>query len=395
MESVSTISISDLVIDPAFQMRCTLSEDAVSDYSEVITSTNAEWPFSTPCSVYRVSGQMILTDGFHRVQAMQKAGRDAIRATVTDGSKSDALIAALGANHSHGLRRTNADKRRAVTMALADELLQAMSDRQLSEVCGTSDMFVAKVRGQLQTDGSCPPKATTGSDGKQRPANRDIQLAQREKITAVVVTADESLSDRKIAEQVGCSHRTVASVRAEISKPKQVAPEPEPEPEVSTLDSYAAIEAIWNSVPDDERASFRDRIACMMGIAPVSSESQALFPDVAAEQKAVGRKKPTDDEFEAFWKAYPRRTEKGNARKAFEKAFTNLREQYSIAEVIEKIMSGVDAYAENADPDYLCHPATWLNGCRWDDEPASIGKVKKKSHSDFGKYDETTADEPW
>lgn len=389
MES-TTISISDLVIDPAFQMRAAVSPDTVDDYADTITSTEAEWPFSTPCSVYRVSGQMILTDGFHRLAAMQKAGRDAIRATVTDGTRTDALIASLGANHSHGLRRTNADKRRAVTMALADELLRTMSDRQLAEVCGTSDMFVGKLRSEVQT--VCTSEVI-GADGKAYPTS-NVAKAKRVEIAKVIESTPEQ-SNVKIAESIGVSDKTVASVRAEISRPKQVTPEPELEPEVSTLDSYAAIEAIWNSVPDDERASLRDRIACMMGIAPVSSESQALFPDVAAEQKAVGRKKPTDDEFEAFWKAYPRRTEKGNARKAFEKAFTNLREQYSISEVIEKIMSGVDAYAENADPDYLCHPATWLNGCRWDDEPASIGKVKKKSHSDFGKYDEATADEPW
>jgi len=460
------INISDIVIDPAFQMRCTLSEDAVSDYSEVITSTNAEWPFSTPCSVYRVSGQMILTDGFHRLAAMQKAGRDAIRATVTDGTRTDALIASLGANHSHGLRRSNADKRRAVQMALADDLLSSMSDRELSTLCGVSHPLVGQIRGELETV-TTSPVTRTGADGKSYPASKASQVSQREKIAAAV-TADDSVSDRQIAEQMGCDHKTVAGVRRGIANETQITrvddeDESDNEPDdsfnetvvdreaidvfIDITDSirrllteippleraniwdqvmqeinaeditkwstqpagpdrsglsdktpapFDAIKSAWEATPEDDQPELRQRVAELVGLVePEINGGKTLFPKAAAAKISVGRKKPTEAEFEAFWQAYPRRTEKGNAKRAFEKAFTNLREQYSIAEVIEKIMSGVDAYAENADPDYLCHPATWLNGCRWDDEPASIGKVKKKSHSDFGKFDEATADEPW
>lgn len=164
----------------------------------------------------------------------------------------------------------------------------------------------------------------------------------------------------------------------------------------SPVAAWGVFSSLWAEASPQDQAWIREKIADLVGLVePQINGGKVLFPKAAAAKISVGRKKPTEAEFEDFWKAYPRKTEKGNARKAFEKAFTNLREQYSIADVIEKIMSGVDAYAKNADPDYLCHPATWLNGCRWDDDAGSIGKAKKKSHSDFGKYDPEAEDLPW
>lgn len=164
----------------------------------------------------------------------------------------------------------------------------------------------------------------------------------------------------------------------------------------SPVAAWGVFSSLWAEASPQDQAMLRGKIADLVGLVePEINGSKTLFPKAAAAKISVGRKKPTEAEFEAFWKAYPRRTEKGNARKAFEKAFENLREQYSIAGVIDKIMSGVDAYTANADPEFLCHPATWLNGCRWDDDAGSIGKAKKKSHSDFGKYDPEAEDLPW
>lgn len=69
----------------------------------------------------------------------------------------------------------------------------------------------------------------------------------------------------------------------------------------------------------------------------------------------------SDDQFETFWKAYPRRVGKGTARTAFAKAIrkTNL----------PVILAAIEAYKAHK-PGYqdFCHPSTWLNGERWDDE---------------------------
>ena len=74
---------------------------------------------------------------------------------------------------------------------------------------------------------------------------------------------------------------------------------------------------------------------------------------------------PTDDGFEAFWEAVPRKVAKGAAKKAYAKA---LRLTDSAA-----LFSAMKAYAaeRRGEPEqYTAHPASWLNAERWSDEPA-------------------------
>lgn len=72
----------------------------------------------------------------------------------------------------------------------------------------------------------------------------------------------------------------------------------------------------------------------------------------------------TIDYFAAFWKVYPLKTAKGAARKAWAKAV-------KAAGDPDRIVQG--AYRFSLDPnrvaEFTPHPATWLNGERWDDDP--------------------------
>ena len=68
-------------------------------------------------------------------------------------------------------------------------------------------------------------------------------------------------------------------------------------------------------------------------------------------------------QFEDFWSICPRKTAKGSARKAWLKAIKTASP--------ETIIDGIKAYAKSAqgtEPQYIAHPATWLNGERWSDE---------------------------
>lgn len=87
------------------------------------------------------------------------------------------------------------------------------------------------------------------------------------------------------------------------------------------------------------------------------------------EPSSSPHKPPHDDNtaadaFDAFWEAYPRRTAKQAARKAFAKAARDT----DPAVIVE------GARRMAADPNlpeltFIPHPATWLNQGRWDDPP--------------------------
>jgi hypothetical protein len=64
--------------------------------------------------------------------------------------------------------------------------------------------------------------------------------------------------------------------------------------------------------------------------------------------------------FKDFWDAYPRKTAKGSAEKAWAKAI--LRTSGSEIIQIVKRVKWPD------DPEFVPHPSTWLNQRRWEDE---------------------------
>jgi len=69
------------------------------------------------------------------------------------------------------------------------------------------------------------------------------------------------------------------------------------------------------------------------------------------------------EDFLAFWEAYPRKTAKESARKAWVAATKRV--------PVAEIMSGLARYSFSSDPQFVPHPATWLNQHRWADETAS------------------------
>lgn len=80
-------------------------------------------------------------------------------------------------------------------------------------------------------------------------------------------------------------------------------------------------------------------------------------------ENSARSQRPVQD-FADFWAAWPRRVGKRDA----EKAWARLRPQEKAA-AIEALPKHVDYWnASGTERQYIPHPATWLNGARWDDE---------------------------
>jgi hypothetical protein len=87
--------------------------------------------------------------GYHRLEAAEEAGKKSIAAEIRDGTKRDATLYACGANRDHGLRRSRADVRRAISTLLMDEEWKSWADRAIAEMVGCSPTTVGTVRDQL------------------------------------------------------------------------------------------------------------------------------------------------------------------------------------------------------------------------------------------------------
>jgi hypothetical protein len=122
-----------------------------------------------PIVVFTDGTDSWLSDGIHRLDGAIKAKKK-IGVDTRNGTKADAIEFACGANAAHGMRRTNADKKRSVQLALS--AFPDRSSRAIADLCGVGHPFVEQIR-QVESDSTCtkkPEKTRVGRDGKRQPA---------------------------------------------------------------------------------------------------------------------------------------------------------------------------------------------------------------------------------
>jgi hypothetical protein len=133
------------VKDGGAQTRAEMRADTVNDYATDMLD-GASFP---PIIVFYDGCDYWLADGYHRVEAKRKIGHDTITAEIRQGSSRDAVLYGVGSNASHGLRRTQADKRRAVERLLKDPEWAQWSDRKIAEAAKVDHKTVGAIRREL------------------------------------------------------------------------------------------------------------------------------------------------------------------------------------------------------------------------------------------------------
>jgi uncharacterized ParB-like nuclease family protein len=250
------INIASIRIDGGTQSRVSINTDTVAEYAEAVTA-GTEFP---PVIVFNDGSDHWLADGFHRYHAHQQAGKVSIAADVREGTVRDAILFSLGANGTHGLRRTNADKRKAVLTVLADAEWATWSDRKIAELCGVGHPFVATLR---------------------RPEAAERQEQNRKDSAAKKAAALESDSTRD-------QPKPTANVESDSSpKPKKREIEPE-KPSVGHADELAEAQ---HTIADlaQENEQLRDRLAVesMDGTEAAKTEAAETIRELRAQVKAL------------------------------------------------------------------------------------------------------------
>lgn len=158
------LELDQIRIDGGTQSRVELNQETVAEYAQAFMAGA-----SFPAVVVFFDGvNNWLADGFHRYFGARDGGESAIDAEIIQGTKRDAVLYSLKANATHGLRRTNADKRKAVETLLKDAEWATWSDRKIAEVCGVGHPFVAAIRK--------PEVAAKQQDNRAASAAKKVQV---------------------------------------------------------------------------------------------------------------------------------------------------------------------------------------------------------------------------
>jgi hypothetical protein len=208
--TVQYIALDDIHTNGGTQARAQLDPTTVEEYAATwLTLSHRQNGFDQmpPIVVYYDGSDYWLADGFHRVEAYTRfvdgcdssASPRGLMAEVRQGTRRDAVLYACGANAAHGLRRTNADKRRAVETLLRDEEWRLWSNRKIADACAVDHKTVADVRDQLVATGEIPQSderqgadgrttntagITAANAGRNQPSDDDVR-AMRERFYAL------------------------------------------------------------------------------------------------------------------------------------------------------------------------------------------------------------------
>lgn len=175
-ERAEPVPIEAIRTDGGTQTRSVLDGPTIDEYA-----TRMEMGATFPPGIVYYDGQTYwLAAGFHRLEAAKSLDAPTFDAVVRQGTVREAILCALGQNERHGLRRTAADRRRAVTRMLEDPEWQGWGNAMIARVCDVDAHLVAELRTELL------PAAPETSQG-----NTGMRLAQRGATTYPIRPANQ------------------------------------------------------------------------------------------------------------------------------------------------------------------------------------------------------------
>jgi hypothetical protein len=196
---LETIELEDIRLNSKTQSRAELDQAVVDDYAELLEN-GISLP---PIDVFWDDKDHWIAGGWHRYWAHKKLGHKVVPCKVHKGGLREAVLFSCGDNAAHGLRRSAADKRKAVETLLKDREWSKYSNRKVAEVCHVSYEFVRRMRPEAHsTDNGCQLKPGSedpkriGKDGKSRkqPARPAQEECEEEGDVAVL---DEPPAERE------------------------------------------------------------------------------------------------------------------------------------------------------------------------------------------------------
>ncbi|MEK7705092.1 MAG: hypothetical protein AAB426_09050 [Myxococcota bacterium] len=239
---MTAMRLDRIVLDPRCQCRESLFDVVVTEYMESLSQLPPVEVWRVEGDPLLVDGDPVLVDGFHRFAAHRRAKASLIKTVVVGrGTIEAAQWYALSRNHTHGLRRSNIDKRKAVGFALEHASAKGKSDRAIGEWCGVSNHLVALVRRDRETGST------------EEVVVEDTTWHERAKATAV---------GTKVERQLATHAASTATTRAASGGPAKT-PAKDPPPRITP-------QVVTN------------RRACLEGVAVLKSVINAMGRVVAA-----------------------------------------------------------------------------------------------------------------
>jgi hypothetical protein len=219
-DKVKELSLSRIIAQQEVQARVAMNDETIEEYAEAMRNGD-KFP---PVVVFTDDGAFYwLADGFHRYHAAKQiANKWSLQAEIRSGGKREAILYAVGANASHGLRPSREDKRNSVLKLLNDKEWSRWSDREIARRCQVSPDTVNRIRRSLsESDGENETRIyrtkhgtvatmNTRNIGRRRQRDEELEENQRE-LEKAIENGEIDLADVpvRLAGRIDCAHTSL------------------------------------------------------------------------------------------------------------------------------------------------------------------------------------------
>jgi ParB-like chromosome segregation protein Spo0J len=242
------LELSKIRIDGGTQPRQAINDTVIQEYSDAVL----DGTHLPPVDIFFDGNNHWLADGFHRYFAYKKAGLNEIPALIHNGTQRDAIFFSVGANATHGLRRTKEDKIQAIRTVLDDVEYADASDNEIAKLVKLTRQTVQRLRKEMGIEDKSKVVKRGDQTFKQEPKKTEAKPAKpakpakTEKPTTVEVVIDDSKT-AELATQVTELAEENETLRVQLAVKHMESSEEE---KTSALDT---INALRKQVKDLER----------------------------------------------------------------------------------------------------------------------------------------------
>jgi len=203
MNMSKIVFLQDVDFNGSPMVRHDIRRDAVSEYMESYKKDKTKMPNIVLFSDEK--GRYLIADGMHRFLAMAQLKFKAFPAEVLSGNYESALSYALTANERHGLRRSQADRRRCIEAAIKQ--WPAKSNLAIAGACDVDNHTVKAVRDELEKRNQVKPEPIRESkSGKRVPASRPAKVVVGNSQVESKPKATEKLTEKDKTGYVLTAH---------------------------------------------------------------------------------------------------------------------------------------------------------------------------------------------
>jgi ParB-like chromosome segregation protein Spo0J len=195
---IEVLDFEQITPDKEIQVRAVTSQETIQEYFEAM-ETEEDMKRFPQMTVYFDNGFYRLADGHHRYWAIKRRGYKKVTVKVVDGSRDDAIFAAVKMNTQNGLRFNDNDWKKIILLITSKAQWKNWANRRLAKELGCSENTIRRYRHDSSGAPGGAPEKRQGKDGKTYPAQMNKKAKPKNAATEASATSKTDTNKKKTA----------------------------------------------------------------------------------------------------------------------------------------------------------------------------------------------------